>query len=52
MFLTLFYAAATWMQSWRMRTVSTNLAKQINSQLSISFYNANEEGNGMIHIKK
>lgn len=47
MFLTICYAAATWMQARKIRAFSMILTKQLNIPLSVSFYNATSGNNGM-----
>lgn len=46
MLLTLYFMAATWIQSWRLRTIYTKLSQFIQQNASIVFYNVSNEGNG------
>lgn len=36
--LTIFYASATLLQSWRLRSISLTIANKIRDQSTISFY--------------
>lgn len=38
MILTLFYAGATLVQSWRLRSITLGIANRIRSQSTVSFY--------------
>lgn len=38
MILTLFYAGATLMQSWRLRSITTGISNRIREHCTISFY--------------
>lgn len=44
MILTLFYAGATLMQSWRLRSITTGIASRIRDHCSVSFYRTCTEG--------
>lgn len=47
MILTLFYAGATILQSWRLRSITLGIANRIRDQCTISFYRTcteNEDG--------
>lgn len=46
MLLTIFYASATLMQSWRMRSLSLNIVDKIRENYSISFYKTGTVENG------
>lgn len=44
MILTLFYAGATLMQSWRLRSITLGISNRIRDQCTISFYRTCTEG--------
>lgn len=48
MLLTLYYMAATWIQSYKLRSVSAKLSKFINDQMSIVFFNVQDDVNGKL----
>lgn len=39
--------AATWIQSYKLRSISTKLTKFINDQMSVVFFNVQDDVNGM-----
>lgn len=48
MLLTLYYMAATWIQSYKLRSVSAKLSKFINDQMSVVFFNVQDDVNGKL----
>lgn len=44
MILTLFYAGATLVQSWRLRSITTGISSRIRDHCSVSFYRTCTEG--------
>lgn len=53
MLLTLFYAGATILQSWRLRSISLSIANRIRDQCTISFYRTcTENEDGKFHKTK
>lgn len=46
MLLTLYYMAATWIQSWRLRSICGKIGQQIKDKTSVVFYNFPYNVNG------
>lgn len=46
MLLTIYFMAATWIQSWRLRTIYAKLSQYMTQNASVVFYKVQNEGNG------
>lgn len=46
MLLTIYFMAATWIQSWRLRTIYNRLSQYMTQNASVVFYKVQNEGNG------
>lgn len=46
MLLTIYFMAATWIQSWRLRTIYAKLSQYMTQDASVVFYRVQNEGNG------
>lgn len=44
MILTIYYMTATIFQSWRLKTICSKIAKQLNTKASVVFYNVEDTG--------
>lgn len=50
MLLTIFYASATLLQSWRMRSLSTIIMNKIHENYSVSFYKTGTDESGKSYL--